>query len=48
MGGEATENRLDSIRWHITPSEYLDPVSKRFLQAWETNTRQSVGLLEGE
>lgn len=48
MGGEAMEDRLDSIRWHITPTEYLDPVSRRFLQAWETNTRKSVGLLEGE
>ncbi|MBQ9417465.1 MAG: DUF2723 domain-containing protein [Bacteroidales bacterium] len=28
----------DSIRWHITPGEYLDPVSRSFLRIWEENT----------
>ena len=48
LGGEVPEHHLDSIRWHITSTEYLDPVSRRFLQTWETNTRQSVRLLTGE
>ena len=28
----------DSIEWHITPGEYLDDVSRRFLADWRRNT----------
>ncbi len=27
-----------SIQWNITPSEYLDPVSRSFLNIWLHNT----------
>ena len=29
----------DSIRWNITPDEYLDPVSRSFLDIWHENTK---------
>ena len=31
-------HRQDSIRFHITPHEYLDPVSQSLLAAWDANT----------
>ena len=33
----------DSVRWHIVPGEYLDPVSLSFLRLWEQNTGVQVG-----
>lgn len=30
----------DSVRWHITPNEYLPNVSRQFLRIWQTNTRE--------
>ena len=31
----------DSIEWHITPREYLDDVTLRFLDDWQRNTGTS-------
>ena len=27
------------IQWHITPTEYLDPVSRSLMRVWQTNTQ---------
>ena len=29
----------DSIRWHITPNEYQDRVSRSLMRVWQTNTQ---------
>ena len=29
----------DSVRWHISPDEYLPNVSKQFLRIWQSNTQ---------
>ena len=38
-GGDLTPVVHDGIEWHITPGEYLDPVSRSFLAIWEKNSR---------
>lgn len=30
------------FEWHITPREYIDPVSRRFLDTWQHNTGHTV------
>lgn len=36
-GGDLTPVLHDAIEWHITPGEYLDPVSRDFLTIWRQN-----------
>ena len=46
IGADDTEPLLrhlqDSIRWHITPGEYLPPVSRQFLDIWHENTTVNI------
>ena len=37
--GPLQRHLRDSIRWHITPREYIDPVSQSLLDIWHRNTR---------
>ncbi len=34
----------DNIRWNITPTEYIDPISAAFIDTWEQNTGQPVPI----
>lgn len=33
-----------NIRWNITPTEYIDPISAAFIDTWEQNTGQPVPI----
>ena len=41
-GSDLTPIVHDGIQWHITPQEYVDPISRRFLAIWQRNTGQEI------